>query len=59
MTIIVLCKTKRFAPAEGGLNTGIIIGDDSVLVADTQATPIMAQDSTTRIRQATEIKQHG
>ena len=30
--------------AEGDPNTGIIIGDDAVLVADTQATPAMAQD---------------
>ena len=31
--------------AEGDPNTGIVIGDDSVLVADTQATPVMAQDA--------------
>jgi len=30
--------------AEGDPNTGIIIGDDAVLVADTQATPAMAAD---------------
>ncbi len=30
--------------AEGDPNTGIVIGDDAVLVADTQATPVMAQD---------------
>ena len=29
--------------AEGDPNTGIIIGDDGVMVIDTQATPIMAQ----------------
>ncbi len=29
--------------AEGDPNTGIVIGDDAVLVADTQATPAMAQ----------------
>ena len=28
--------------AEGDPNTGIIVGDDAVLVADTQATPAMA-----------------
>ena len=28
--------------AEGDPNTGIVIGDDCVLVADTQATPAMA-----------------
>jgi len=40
--------------AEGDPNTGIIIGDDAVLVADTQATPIMAQDVIRRIRQVTD-----
>jgi hypothetical protein len=29
--------------AEGDPNTGIIIGDDAVMVIDTQATPVMAQ----------------
>src|SRR3954469_11662886 len=37
--------------AEGDPNTGIIIGDDAVLVADTQATPAMAQDVVPRIRE--------
>ena len=40
--------------AEGDPNTGIIIGDDAVLVADTQATPVMAQDVIRRIRQVTD-----
>ncbi|KML19751.1 MULTISPECIES: MBL fold metallo-hydrolase [Burkholderia] len=40
--------------AEGDPNTGIIIGDDSVLVADTQATPVMAQDVIRRIREVTD-----
>lgn len=40
--------------AEGDPNSGIIIGDDSVLVADTQATPIMAQDVINRIREVTD-----
>src|SRR5512132_2976847 len=30
--------------AEGDPNTGIVIGDDAVMVIDTQATPVMAQD---------------
>lgn len=30
--------------AEGDPNTGVVIGDDSVMVIDTQATPIMAED---------------
>jgi glyoxylase-like metal-dependent hydrolase (beta-lactamase superfamily II) len=40
--------------AEGDPNTGIIIGDDAVLVADTQATPAMAQDVVRRIRGVTD-----
>ncbi|RYE76282.1 MAG: MBL fold metallo-hydrolase, partial [Oxalobacteraceae bacterium] len=40
--------------AEGDPNTGIIIGDDAVLVADTQATPAMAQDVVRRIREVTD-----
>ncbi len=40
--------------AEGDPNTGIVIGDDAVLVADTQATPVMAQDVIRRIRAVTD-----
>jgi len=40
--------------AEGDPNTGIIIGDDAVLVADTQATPAMATDVIRRIREVTD-----
>ncbi|MFO1321370.1 MAG: MBL fold metallo-hydrolase [Burkholderiales bacterium] len=40
--------------AEGDPNTGIIVGDDAVLVADTQATPVMAQDVIRRIREVTD-----
>jgi glyoxylase-like metal-dependent hydrolase (beta-lactamase superfamily II) len=40
--------------AEGDPNTGVIIGDDAVLVADTQATPAMAQDVIRRIRELTD-----
>ncbi|MCW8943427.1 MAG: MBL fold metallo-hydrolase [Sedimenticola sp.] len=40
--------------AEGDPNTGIIIGDDSVMVIDTQATPDMAQDVIRRIREVTD-----
>ncbi len=41
--------------AEGDPNTGIIIGDDAVLVLDTQATPVMAQDVIRRIREVTDL----
>ena len=40
--------------AEGDPNTGIVIGDDGVLVADAQATPVMAQDVIRRIREVTD-----
>ena len=40
--------------AEGDPNTGIVVGDDGVLVADTQATPVMAQDVIRRIREVTD-----
>ena len=32
--------------AEGDPNTGVVVGDDSVMVLDTQATPIMASEAT-------------
>ncbi|WP_135079691.1 MBL fold metallo-hydrolase [Terasakiella sp. SH-1] len=41
--------------AEGDPNTGIIIGDDGVMVIDTQATPTMAQDVIRRIREVTDL----
>jgi len=40
--------------AEGDPNTGVIIGDDAVMVIDTQATPVMAQDVIRHIRQVTD-----
>lgn len=40
--------------AEGDPNTGIVIGDDAVMVIDTQATPEMAQDVIRRIREVTD-----
>ena len=36
--------------AEGDPNTGIVVGDDAVMVIDTQATPKMAQAVIERIR---------
>jgi glyoxylase-like metal-dependent hydrolase (beta-lactamase superfamily II) len=40
--------------AEGDPNTGIVIGDDAVMVIDTQATPAMAQDVIRHIRRVTD-----
>lgn len=40
--------------AQGDPNTGIVIGDDGVMVIDTQATPQMAADVIARVRQVTD-----
>lgn len=40
--------------AEGDPNSGIVIGERSVLVVDAQATPAMAQDVLARIRSVTD-----
>jgi glyoxylase-like metal-dependent hydrolase (beta-lactamase superfamily II) len=40
--------------AEGDPNTGIVVGDSAVMVIDTRATPVMAQDVIRRIREVTD-----
>jgi len=40
--------------AEGDPNSGVIIGDDSVMVIDAQATPVMAEKVISRIRKITD-----
>jgi glyoxylase-like metal-dependent hydrolase (beta-lactamase superfamily II) len=40
--------------AEGDPNTGVIIGDDSVLICDALATPVMAQSLIAEIRRVTD-----
>lgn len=40
--------------AEGDPNTGIVVGDEAVLVVDAQATPAMAEDVIGRIREVTD-----
>jgi len=40
--------------AEGDPNSGVIIGDDAVMIIDTTATPVMAQDLIARIRSVTD-----
>ncbi|KAB2915762.1 MAG: MBL fold metallo-hydrolase [Hyphomicrobiaceae bacterium] len=40
--------------AEGDPNTGVIIGDDGVIVIDTQATPVMANLVIERVRKVTD-----
>lgn len=39
--------------AQGDPNTGVIVGDDGVMVIDTQATPVMARQVLQRIRTVT------
>ena len=45
--------------AEGDPNSGVVVGDDGVMVLDTQATPVMAQDVIERIRGVTDQPIHG
>lgn len=40
--------------AEGDPNSGVVIGDESVLVVDAQATPAMAEDVIARVRSVTD-----
>ncbi|HZZ61418.1 MAG TPA: MBL fold metallo-hydrolase [Roseiarcus sp.] len=40
--------------AEGDPNSGVVVGDDGVLVVDAQATPSMAADVVARIREVTD-----
>src|SRR5687768_3299839 len=40
--------------AEGDPNSGVIVGDDGVMVIDATATPVMAQDLIARIRKITD-----
>lgn len=40
--------------AEGDPNTGVIIGDDAVMVVDAQATPVMARQVLAEIRRVTD-----
>ena len=40
--------------AEGDPNSGVIVGDDACMVIDTTATPVMARDLISRIREVTD-----
>ena len=41
--------------AEGDPNTGVIIGDDGVMIVDAQATPVMARQVIEKIRAVTDL----
>jgi glyoxylase-like metal-dependent hydrolase (beta-lactamase superfamily II) len=40
--------------AEGDPNSGVIVGDDAVMVIDAQATPVMAREVIDRVRKVTD-----
>lgn len=48
-----LSKSCWAFTAEGDPNSGVIVGDNAVMVIDAQATPIMAQEVIRRIRKVT------
>lgn len=48
-----LSKSCWAFTAEGDPNTGVIVGDDGVMVVDAQATPVMAREVIRRIRRVT------
>jgi glyoxylase-like metal-dependent hydrolase (beta-lactamase superfamily II) len=49
-----LSKNAYAFTAEGDPNTGVIVGDDGVMVIDAQATPLMAREVIRRIRRVTD-----
>lgn len=40
--------------AEGDPNTGVVIGDDSVMIIDATATPMMAKSVIAKVREVTD-----
>jgi len=54
VTFAKLAEGAYAYTAEGDPNTGVIIGDDAVMIIDTQATPYMAEDVVRKIREVTD-----
>jgi glyoxylase-like metal-dependent hydrolase (beta-lactamase superfamily II) len=54
VTFTQLSENAYAYTAEGDPNSGVIIGDDSVLIVDTTATPAMAGDLIAKIRTVTD-----
>ena len=54
-SFIKLSENAYAYTAEGDPNSGVIIGDDGVMVIDTTATPIMAQALIRHIRSVTDL----
>src|SRR3989337_1330887 len=53
ITFQKLSKNAYAFTAEGDPNTGVIVGDDGVMVIDAQATPLMAREVIRRVRRVT------
>jgi glyoxylase-like metal-dependent hydrolase (beta-lactamase superfamily II) len=54
VTFTQLSENAYAYTTEGDPNSGVIIGDDGVLIVDTTATPAMAQDLIAKIRTITD-----
>jgi glyoxylase-like metal-dependent hydrolase (beta-lactamase superfamily II) len=54
-SFIKLSENAYAYTAEGDPNSGVIIGDDGVMVIDTTATPVMAQSLIKHIRSVTDL----
>lgn len=53
-SFVKLAHNAYCLTAEGDPNTGVIIGDDAVMVIDTRATPVMAEDVIRHVRAVTD-----
>lgn len=54
VSFVQLSENAWAYTAEGDPNTGVIIGDDAVMIVDATATPVMAQDVIRRVRAVTD-----
>jgi glyoxylase-like metal-dependent hydrolase (beta-lactamase superfamily II) len=54
ITFAQLSKNAYAYTAEGDPNSGVVIGEDCVLVVDTTATPVMARELIARVRKLTD-----
>jgi glyoxylase-like metal-dependent hydrolase (beta-lactamase superfamily II) len=53
-SFVKLADSAYCLTAEGDPNTGVIIGDDAVMIIDTRATPAMAEDVIHHVRTVTQ-----
>jgi glyoxylase-like metal-dependent hydrolase (beta-lactamase superfamily II) len=54
ISFVQLAETAYAYTAEGDPNSGVVVSDDSVLVIDTTATPVMAKELIAHIRTVTD-----